>query len=196
MGPATAAGASEASRTRPRSASTRPRISAPTARAGRSRPTTIGWPRRRARSVTMARRAGTSTPRSATTTGWTVSRAPSCGSSSGTSTHGPLARLYRTRLAGTGVEMPEDDPEGESAYHLFVVYVDRRDAVRSALAARGVQTAIHYPIPVHLQPAYAGLGHRPGSFPHAERACERVLSLPLFPEMTTEQVEYAALTLA
>ena len=61
---------------------------------------------------------------------------------------------------------------------------------------RGVQTAVHYPIPVHLQPAYARLGHRPGSFPHAERACERVLSLPLFPEMTTEQVEYAALTLA
>ncbi len=107
-----------------------------------------------------------------------------------------LAHLYRTRLAGTGVAMQEDDPEGESAYHLFVVYVDRRDAVRSALAARGVQTAIHYPIPVHLQPAYARLGHRPGSFPHAERACERVLSLPLFPEMTTEQVEYAALTLA
>src|SRR5437899_480374 len=64
------------------------------------------------------------------------------------------------------------------------------------LGAYGVGTAIHYPHPIHLQAAYAGLGHAPGSFPHAERACERVLSMPLFPEMTIEQAEYAAQTLA
>jgi len=107
-----------------------------------------------------------------------------------------IARLYRTRLAGARVDLPEDDPTAESVYHLFVVYVDARDRVREALAARGVGTAIHYPRPVHLQGAYAGLGHGPGSFPHAERACERVLSMPLFPEMTIEQAEYAARTLA
>src|SRR5438067_2447092 len=107
-----------------------------------------------------------------------------------------IARLYRTRLAGARVDLPEDDPTAESVYHLFVVYVDARDRVREALAARGVGTAVHYPRPVHLQGAYAGLGHRPGSFPHAERACERVLSMPLFPEMTLEQAEYASEALA
>jgi len=107
-----------------------------------------------------------------------------------------IARLYRRRLAGARVDLPEDDPRAEGAYHLFAVYVDARDRVREALAARGVGTAIHYPRPVHLQTAYARLGHRPGSFPHAERACERVLSMPLFPEMTLEQAEYASEALA
>jgi len=107
-----------------------------------------------------------------------------------------IARLYRTRLAGARVDMPEDDPRAEGVYHLFVVYVDARDRVREALAARGVGTAVHYPLPIHLQEAYRRLGHAPGSFPHAERACERVLSMPLFPEMTIEQAEYAARALA
>jgi dTDP-4-amino-4,6-dideoxygalactose transaminase len=79
---------------------------------------------------------------------------------------------------------------------LFVVYVEQRDAVRATLEARGVHTAIHYPCPVHLQPAFAALGFGPGSFPHAERACERALSMPFFPEMTDEQVRYAAEQLA
>jgi len=79
---------------------------------------------------------------------------------------------------------------------LFVAWVDQRDAVRAALAERGVDTAIHYPHPLHLQAAYAGLGYAPGSFPHAERAAAQVLSLPLFPEMSDEQVIYAARMLA
>ncbi len=103
-----------------------------------------------------------------------------------------IAGLYRQRLAGARAGLPQDDPRGESVYHHFVVYVENRDAVRAALEARGVQTAIHYPRPVHLQEAYAGLGLRPGSLPNTERACDRVLSMPLFPEMTTEQVDYAA----
>ena len=77
-------------------------------------------------------------------------------------------------------------------YHLFVVYVENRDAVRAALETAGVQSAVHYPIPLHLQKAYAALGCRRGDFPHAERACERVFSMPLFPEMKIDQVEYAA----
>jgi len=107
-----------------------------------------------------------------------------------------IARLYRARLAGARVDLPADDPNAESVYPLFVVYVDGRDRVREVLDARGVGTAIHYPRPIHLQAAYACLGHAPGSFPHAERACERVLSMPLFPEMTIEQAEYAAQALA
>jgi dTDP-4-amino-4,6-dideoxygalactose transaminase len=81
-------------------------------------------------------------------------------------------------------------------YHLFVVYVEQRDQVRAALEARGVHTAIHYPHPVNLQPAFAGLGFGLGSFPHAERACERTLSMPFFPEMTDEQVRYSGEQLA
>ena len=106
-----------------------------------------------------------------------------------------VAHLYRAQLARARVELPEDGPDSESVYHLFAVYVDARDRVREALAARGVGTAVHYPRPVHLQNAYQRLGQQPGSFPHAERACERVLSMPLFPEMTIEQVEYAAQSL-
>ena len=107
-----------------------------------------------------------------------------------------IAGLYRKRLAQARVAIPQDDPRGESVYHLFVVYVENRDGVRPALEARGIETAIYYPRPVHLQKAYAWLGHRPGSFPNTERACDRVLCLPLFPEMTTEQAEYVARMLA
>ncbi len=107
-----------------------------------------------------------------------------------------IVRVYRERLAGTRVGLPQDDPRGESAYHLFVAYVESRDAVRATLEARGVHTAIHYPVPIHRQEPYGWLGHGAGSFPHTERACDRVLSMPLFPEMTLEQAEYAATTLA
>ncbi|HEY2987960.1 MAG TPA: DegT/DnrJ/EryC1/StrS family aminotransferase [Candidatus Binatia bacterium] len=106
-----------------------------------------------------------------------------------------IAALYRKELAGARLAMPQDDARAESVYHLFVVYVENRDQVRAALEAQGVQTAIHYPKPVHLQKAYAWLGHEPGSFPNTELACHRVLSLPLFPEMTDEQAQYAARTL-
>lgn len=107
-----------------------------------------------------------------------------------------LAGLYRDLLVEARVDLPEDDPEDQCVYHVFAVYVDDRDSVRAELEARGVGTGIHYPTPVHLQEAYADLGHRRGSFPHAERACDRVLSLPMFPEMTCDQVRYAASALA
>jgi dTDP-4-amino-4,6-dideoxygalactose transaminase len=107
-----------------------------------------------------------------------------------------IAALYRSVLQGAKVEIPPDDPRDERVYHLFVVYVERRDAVRAALEMRGVHTAVHYPRPVHLQPAFAALGFGPGSFPQAERACERALSMPFFPEMSDEQVRYSAEQLA
>jgi len=107
-----------------------------------------------------------------------------------------IARAYRERLAGLHIQWPVDDPRDAGVYHLFVVYVDDRDGVRTALQARGVETAVHYPRPIHLQKAYAALGYVPGSLPHTETACERVFSMPLFPEMTDGQVEYAATTLA
>jgi len=107
-----------------------------------------------------------------------------------------IARQYRTLLEGARVDMPQDNPQAEPVYHLFVVYVDRRDEVRAQLESCGVQTSVHYPRPIHLQKAYATLGYGPGSFPHTERACARALSMPLFPEMRSKQVEYAASSLA
>ncbi len=88
--------------------------------------------------------------------------------------------------------MPGDDPRDECVYHQLVIYVNNRNSVIAQLSARGIDTAVHYPKPIHLQPAYSSLGYPAGTCPHAERACERVLSLPLFPGMTAEQVSYVA----
>lgn len=107
-----------------------------------------------------------------------------------------IALRYREMLAGSRVEIPADDPCCEAVYHLFTVYLDRRDEAAARLADRGVQTGIYYARPIHLQQAYAGLGHRPGDFPHTERACERTLSLPLYPELDVNDADYAARSLA
>jgi len=103
-----------------------------------------------------------------------------------------FARMYRELLTGARVEIPRDDPRDECAYHLFAVYVDRRDDVRRELAARGIETAVHYPRPLHLQPAYAGCGIPRGTLPQAERACDRVLGLPLYPSLHAEQIQLVA----
>jgi dTDP-4-amino-4,6-dideoxygalactose transaminase len=106
-----------------------------------------------------------------------------------------LAEIYRRTLAGARVELQEGGAAGGRVDHLLVVYVADRDAVRARLEERGVQTSIHYPVPLHLQKPYQALGYRRGDFPLAERACERVISMPLYPEMSDEQAVYAARTL-
>jgi dTDP-4-amino-4,6-dideoxygalactose transaminase len=98
-----------------------------------------------------------------------------------------LAALYDRELAGSGVGLPVEQPYARACYHLYVVRHPRRDALQAALAERGVGTLIHYPIPIHLQPALASLGGRPGDFPVAERAAGEILSLPLYPEMSDAQ---------
>jgi dTDP-4-amino-4,6-dideoxygalactose transaminase len=77
-------------------------------------------------------------------------------------------------------------------YHIYAIRTHRRQAWQDALQAQGVSTGIHYPIPVHLLPAFADLGHRVGAFPHAEQAANEVLSLPMYPELTQEQCEHVA----
>ena len=106
-----------------------------------------------------------------------------------------LAEVYRRVLAGARVDLQDAGTGSERAEHLFVVYVNRRDDVRAQLQERGVQTNIHYPLPIHLQKPYQALGYERGDFPHAESACERVISMPLYPEMSNEQAAYAAETL-
>jgi dTDP-4-amino-4,6-dideoxygalactose transaminase len=101
-----------------------------------------------------------------------------------------IAREYRRLLANARLEIPVDDPRDECVYHQFVIYTDNRNATVSQLAEREIETVVHYPRPIHLQPAYSSLGLPPGTFPCAERACERVLSLPLHPGLTPEQIAY------
>jgi dTDP-4-amino-4,6-dideoxygalactose transaminase len=100
-----------------------------------------------------------------------------------------LAALYRRALEGTGVEPLGEQPYARAVFHLFVVRHPRRDALAAALGERGIGTLIHYPIPLHLQPAFASLGGKPGELPVAENATREILSLPLYPELRDEQAQ-------
>jgi dTDP-4-amino-4,6-dideoxygalactose transaminase len=109
-----------------------------------------------------------------------------------------LAARYRERLDGkSGLRLVAVPPESDPVYHLMVVRVDaaKRDAIRDAMGKANVATAIHYPTPIHLQRAYAHLGQGAGSCPVAERSVHEMLSLPMFPDLTVEQVDYVADTL-
>ncbi len=103
-----------------------------------------------------------------------------------------LAEIYRHTLAGARVELQDGGAASERVDHLFVVYVADRDAVIARLKERGVETGVYYPLPIHLQKAYQFLGYQRGDLPQAESACERVISMPLYPEMTKRQATYAA----
>jgi dTDP-4-amino-4,6-dideoxygalactose transaminase len=99
-----------------------------------------------------------------------------------------IARRYLEGLAGVpGLTLPTPQPWAEPIWHIFPVFHERRDALRAALDERGVQTGIHYPRPVHLQPAYAALGLGPGALPVSERLARTELSLPMFPELTDDE---------
>lgn len=100
------------------------------------------------------------------------------------------ARTYRKCLDGSGLTVMAETKGGEGVYHLFVVEVANRVEVMDFLRNRGVTTSIHYPVPLHLQPALAHLGHKRGDFPHAERAAERIVSLPIYAELRSEQIEF------
>ena len=88
-----------------------------------------------------------------------------------------------------GIKVTKRADYGAPVYHLYVIRVHNRDAFMTNLAARGIGTAIHYPVPIHLQDAYASLGLKPGSFPVSEEAAREIVSLPMFPELTEQQVE-------
>ena len=114
-----------------------------------------------------------------------------------------LAALYTAALAGdtlggTGastIQVPTEAAWATHAYHLYVVRLPERDRVQARLRERGIATQIHYPVPVHLQEAYQDLGYTPGSLPHTEQAAAEILSLPLYPELTDDDVQYVAAAL-
>ena len=101
-----------------------------------------------------------------------------------------IAERYREQLAGLALDLPPADaPGARSVHHLFVVEVEHRDRVREALRGERIGTGVHYPTPVHLQPAWRGRGYARGDLPASERAAARVLSLPIFPGLEDHEVD-------
>ena len=98
--------------------------------------------------------------------------------------------FYQERLAGL-VQFPDDASDVISVYHTFVVQSEYRDSLRSYLEDRGIETKIHYPVPIHLQKAARYLGYGEGDFPVTEQQARRILTLPVYPELSSEQRDAA-----
>ncbi|HXY24995.1 MAG TPA: DegT/DnrJ/EryC1/StrS family aminotransferase [Candidatus Acidoferrum sp.] len=93
--------------------------------------------------------------------------------------------------------MPPIEPEGfQHVYHQYTIRMERRDALQQDLATQKISSTVYYPYPLHLQPLYKSLGHKPGDFPHAERAAQEVLSLPMYPELRKDQITRVVETIA
>jgi dTDP-4-amino-4,6-dideoxygalactose transaminase len=103
-----------------------------------------------------------------------------------------LAGSYRQLLAGCPVELPVEMPWARHVYHVYTLRAQDRDGLQAALQAEGIQTAVHYAVPAHLQPAFADLGYGKGSFPQAEAAAQQVLSLPMYPELPAQATSQVA----
>jgi dTDP-4-amino-4,6-dideoxygalactose transaminase len=103
-----------------------------------------------------------------------------------------LADRYRERLAHSPIDLPPAEEGRRHVYHLFVIGADDRDQLRATLASAGIETGIHYPIPLHRQPVLASLGYPEGSFPQTERLAARSLSLPMYPELPVDQLDRVA----
>ena len=102
------------------------------------------------------------------------------------------AKLYHQLLADSSLTLPVEASNAESVYHLYVIRTPERDKLANYLQERGVAAIIHYPVPIHLQPAYKELGHQAGDFPITEQFAQEILSLPIFPELQPEQIHYIA----
>lgn len=101
-----------------------------------------------------------------------------------------LAARYRDALSGMdAVRLLQIRPDCEAVYHLLIARCEQRDRLRAALTSAGIGTSIHYPVPLHLQPAFVSLGYREGDFPVSEAAAREVLALPLYPELGEAQVD-------
>ena len=99
-----------------------------------------------------------------------------------------IVQQYNSQLADCDVRIPAEMPWAHHVYHVYTIRADDRDALQAALTAEGIQSGIHYPVPVHLQPAYSDLGYGAGAFPQSEKAAREVLSLPLYPELSSKSV--------
>jgi len=102
------------------------------------------------------------------------------------------AARYHEALSDSNLVLPREMDYARHVYHVYAVQSEHRDDLQKRLTAAGVQTGVHYPIPIHLQPAYASLGYKRGDLPVTEALAERVLSMPMFPELSDEQLDRVA----
>jgi dTDP-4-amino-4,6-dideoxygalactose transaminase len=103
------------------------------------------------------------------------------------------AAEYAERLVGIPeISLPKVRDAAGHVYHLYVIQAKDRDKLREFLEKREISTGLHYPVPLHLQPCFRNLGYKEGAFPRAERAAGRILSLPMYPELTSEQIAFVA----
>jgi len=107
-----------------------------------------------------------------------------------------IAALYNEKLRDANFVLPVEMPYGKHVYHLYIVQIENRDEVKQYLAERGVDTGLHYPVPLHLQEAYRQLGYKKGDFPVSERLSQHILSLPMYPGLPVEAVEHVVQVLA
>jgi dTDP-4-amino-4,6-dideoxygalactose transaminase len=102
------------------------------------------------------------------------------------------AAEYGRLLQGSGLGVPQTMPYARHVWHVYAVRTQDRAGLQAALQQQDIQSGIHYPIPVHLQPAWAELNHSIGDFPHSEKAAAEVLSLPMYPELTSDNIQAVA----
>jgi len=100
------------------------------------------------------------------------------------------AKAYSDALQNSGFQLPEVPAHSTHVFHLYVVQVDNRDAVQQKLKERGISAEIHYPMALPFIKAYQSMGHKPSEFPVAHRQTSRILSLPIYPELTSEMIQY------
>jgi dTDP-4-amino-4,6-dideoxygalactose transaminase len=103
-----------------------------------------------------------------------------------------IAAFYLNRFSGLDLISPKDKPFEKAVYHTFIIQTSKRDDLKDFLSEKGIDTKVHYPIPIHLQEAAKYLGYVKGDFPVTEKQSGEILSLPVFPELTDNQVEYVA----
>ena len=106
------------------------------------------------------------------------------------------AALYDKLLTGSGIRIPQVMEYAYHVYHIYSLRVPKRDILQQTLQKQGIQTGIHYPIPVHMLEAYADLGYKSGDFPHSEQMANEVLSLPMFAELSDEQIHIVTQAIA
>lgn len=102
------------------------------------------------------------------------------------------AAVYNDLLKDCGVSLPREMEYARHIYHVYAIQSEQRDELQKHLATNGIQTGVHYPIPIHLQPAYVSLDYRAGDLPVTERLSQQVLSLPMFPELRADQQSHIA----
>jgi dTDP-4-amino-4,6-dideoxygalactose transaminase len=104
-----------------------------------------------------------------------------------------VAAKYDELLANIdGVNTPLLRDGARHVYHLYVIQAEKRDKLREYLEQESISTGLHYPVPLHLQPCFANLGYKIGAFPNAEKSANMILSLPMYPELSDEQIEFVA----